>query len=239
MATNAAVQLNPPGPKLIAPVWHTVLLAALFLSLTVMGAIFQHIAQTHPGQLQQHQHVVPLYLSLIAMEWGLVCYVRAGLRKTGTRMSELVGERWTSAKYIIRDVALGVGLWALWGSLEMVGSRWFAPSHAASIQPLLPKSLVELLLWIALSASAGICEEIVFRGYFQEQFKRLTGSALAGVALQAVLFGVGHGYQGTQATIKIAALGALYGLLAMWRKSLRPCMIAHAWTDIFSGLITR
>jgi len=34
----------------------------------------------------------------------------------------------------------------------------------------------------------------------------------------------------------IAALGALLGLLAVWRKSLRPGMFAHALTDAVSGL---
>lgn len=29
--------------------------------------------------------------------------------------------------------------------------------------------------------------------------------------------------------------GALYGSLALWRKSLRPGMMAHAWSDILSG----
>ncbi len=38
--------------------------------------------------------------------------------------------------------------------------------------------------------------------------------------------------------ITITVYGALFGLLAWWRRSLRPGMIAHAWTDIFSGVIS-
>jgi hypothetical protein len=34
---------------------------------------------------------------------------------------------------------------------------------------------------------------------------------------------------------KITTLGALYGSLAPWRKSLRPGMMAHAWSDILNG----
>jgi hypothetical protein len=34
-------------------------------------------------------------------------------------------------------------------------------------------------------------------------------------------------------------LGLLYGLLAWWRKSLRPGIVAHAWSDIFGGWIER
>ena len=42
------------------------------------------------------------------------------------------------------------------------------------------------------------------------------------------------------ATIRLrltAIYGALFTLLALWRKSLRPGMIAHAWTDIVGGLL--
>jgi len=31
--------------------------------------------------------------------------------------------------------------------------------------------------------------------------------------------------------------GAMFGLLAMWRKSLRPGMMAHAWHDAFQGIV--
>lgn len=32
---------------------------------------------------------------------------------------------------------------------------------------------------------------------------------------------------------------AIFGLLALWRKSLRAGMIAHAWSDIFGVIIFR
>lgn len=55
--------------SLIAPVWHTVLLICIFLGVTLSGALFQRHAQSTSGVLQQHPNVVPLYLSLIAVEW--------------------------------------------------------------------------------------------------------------------------------------------------------------------------
>jgi membrane protease YdiL (CAAX protease family) len=39
-----------------------------------------------------------------------------------------------------------------------------------------------------------------------------------------------------EACVKIAIFGMLYGLLALWRGSLRPGMIAHAGSDILSGI---
>jgi membrane protease YdiL (CAAX protease family) len=83
-----------------------------------------------------------------------------------------------------------------------------------------------------MSMTAGFCEELVFRGYFQKQFLALTRSAAFAVLAQAVLFGICHWYQGVKQVILISALGALYGILAQWRKSLRPGMISHAWSDV-------
>jgi len=47
---------------------------------------------------------------------------------------------------------------------------------------------------------------------------------------------VGHSYEGAWAVAKITAYGILFGLLAAWRRSLRPGMLAHAWSDIFAAV---
>jgi hypothetical protein len=79
-------------PKLVAPPWHTVLFVALFLALTLGGAIFQRKALAHPAMLPQHPNLVPLYLSLIFLEWGLFFFVwKGGLRRSGTRLRDLIG----------------------------------------------------------------------------------------------------------------------------------------------------
>jgi hypothetical protein len=108
--------------------------------------------------------------------------------------------------------------------------------HAASIQTLLPRRATEIFLWVGVSISAGICEELVFRGYLQRQFEAFTHSRWIALILQAALFGLSHGYQGIEACMKIAVFGGLYGLVALSRGSLRPGMMAHAWGDILSGI---
>jgi membrane protease YdiL (CAAX protease family) len=238
MATIAVVPgMESSSPKLVAPRWHTVLFIALFLALTLSGALFQREARSQPGRLLQHPHVVPLYLSLIAMEWGLFFYVwKGGLRRSGTKLRELIGGSWQSAKNVAVDASLALGLWTVWMIVEKGWDRWLGPGHAASIQTFLPRRAVEILLWVGVSVSAGICEEVVFRGYFQRQFEAFTRSKWIALFLQAALFGISHGYQGLEACLKIAIFGALYGLLALWRRSLRPGMIAHAGSDILSGI---
>ena len=65
----------------------------------------------------------------------------------------------------------------------------------------------------------------------------LTKSATAGILLSAAIFGAAHAYQGFRMTILIAVYGAMFGLLAHWRGSVRPGMIAHAWQDSLNGVL--
>jgi membrane protease YdiL (CAAX protease family) len=237
MATIAVTTNDPLTPKLVAPPLHTALLITLFLGLAMGGAFFQRHAQSQLQMPQQHREVVPLYISLIAMEWGLVIYVwRGGLRKTGPKLGELIGGKWANVKDVLVDCGLAIGLWAVWMLFEMAWNRWLGPEHAASIQTYLPERALEIVLWVGVSISAGFCEELVFRGYFQRQFEAFTRSRWIALLLQAVLFGIAHGYQGVEACAKIACFGVLYSLLALWHKSLRPGMIAHAGSDILSGI---
>jgi membrane protease YdiL (CAAX protease family) len=236
MATTAVTPgIESSGPQLVAPRWHSVLFVALFLTLTLSGAFFQWEARSQPGRALEHPHVVPLYLSLIAGEWGLFCYMRGGLRRSGTKLRELTGGRWHGLN-IALDASLAIGLWTGWKIVAKTWDRWLGFGHAASIQSFLPRHGVEILLWIGLSVSAGVCEEAIFRGYFQKQFEVLLRSKWIALISQAILFGISHGYQGLEACLKIALFGALYGLFALWRESLLPGMIAHAGGDILSGI---
>jgi len=227
---------NPAMTPAVASARHTTILTAIFLGLAVMGAVSQR-AGTHPGSAPSPPPVLPLYISLMAGEWGLFLYVwRAGLRRRGTSLLELVGGEWGSAQAVLRDALLAVGLWG--GTVLLLAGmeRVLHTGQAAPISGFLPRRPVEMGLWVLLSLSAGFCEELIFRGYFMRQFAAWTRSRWIGLLLQALLFGVSHGYQGVAACIRITVFGVLFGLMAMWRRSLRPGMMAHALTDILGGI---
>src|SRR6202011_577696 len=238
MSTIAvAPAIKSSSPELVAARWRTVLFVALFLALALGGAFFQREARSQPGMMLQHPNVVPLYLSLIAMEWGLFFYVwKGGLRRSGTKLRDLIGGRWQSLTDVAIDATLALGLWTVWTVVEKGWEHWLGPAHAASIQTFLPRRGAEVLLWVGVSVSAGICEEVVFRRYFQRQFEVFTRSKWIALFLQAALFGISHGDQGVEACVKIAISCSLYGLLSLWRGRLRPGMIAHAGSDILSGI---
>ena len=45
--------------------------------------------------------------------------------------------------------------------------RWTGSDHASSVARLKPHGIAESVLWVLLSISAGISEELVFRGYLR------------------------------------------------------------------------
>ncbi len=237
MTTAVRDEIIPSRPRPVAPVWHTTVLIAFCLALSAAGALFQRTRGASGATPTARPALAPLYLSLIAGEWGLFLYVaRGGLRRTGTRARELIGGHWRSRGEFLRDLGLGLALWGSWILVGVTWTRVLGPSHAAAVPQLLPRGGLEVPLWVALSASAGICEEFVFRGYFQRQFQALTGSRWLSVIAQGALFGISHAYQGAAACARITVYGMMFGLVAAWRGSLRPGMIAHAWTDVAAGL---
>jgi len=236
MTTDANLTSRLSGRPLIAPAWHTIVFIAIFVGLSVAGGFFQHAAKQHPQAAVPRANAVPSYVSVLISEWLLVFYVRMGVHKRGVRLRDLVGGRWATPKEAMKDIALGAGLWAVWIGLmnpHILGGG----TNAA--QELLPQGILESLVWIPLALSAGFCEELAFRGYLQKQFQAIAGSSALAVLFQAIVFGVGHLYEGVGAATRITLFGALFGLLAAWRKSLRPGMIAHAWSDIFGVIIFR
>ncbi len=230
----AAGDLSP-----VASYRHTAILVTILLAIAVAGALFQLGGAAPEAAPAHHPEVVPLYLSLLVADWALLFYAwRIGLKPHGVRLRDLIGGRWSGWTAVVRDLALAGGLWLVWSEVERAADLWFPPGHARSITSFLPRGPVEVALFVLLSLSAGFCEEVVFRGYLQRQLAAITRSRPAGVVLQALIFGVSHGYQGLAQVARITVFGLLFGALALWRKSLRPGIAAHAWTDIWSGWLS-
>jgi len=65
----------------------------------------------------------------------------------------------------------------------------------------------------------------------------VANSAPAGIVLAAALFGAAHSYLGLSQAMQIEFLGTLSGILATWRRSVRPGMIAHTLQDLLGAVI--
>lgn len=234
MATPESVPKTPAERALIAPIWHTVILIVVLVGLAIVQAYQQTSLETfHP------QSRLPLYLSMIVFELTLLGYVwLLGLRARRVRLRDLIGGKWNSIEDVGRDVGIALGFWAIvWCVLlaleKILGTN---PTGIKAVGVLLPQGVAEIVAWVILAATAGFCEEVIFRGYFQRQFYALTGKSELAIVLQALIFGAAHIYQGVKGALTIAIYGAMFGVLAVARKSLRPGIIQHASQDIFWGL---
>jgi hypothetical protein len=230
--------------RLIAPLWHTAIILALLLGISAINAVTHHFAGALPHQAgAQHRSHFIMYGATLIWEWVLFAGVYWGLRLRRTPLRQLLGVRRQGAVEVWTDVAIAVGFW--FASLLVLGAIGFllrfAHLHPEDIRGIVsqmaPASAGELTLWIALSISAGICEELIFRGYLQQQFTALTRHIWLGIVISAVFFGLAHAYEGTSGMLLIMVYGAFFGILAHLRRSLRAGMFAHAWQDSVSGIV--
>jgi membrane protease YdiL (CAAX protease family) len=182
-------------------------------------------------------HPVRLYLVSALLEWFMFALVVAGARSSGTSINALLGSPWQSRRQILRDVGIAAAFWiASMALLWLLSLIWhFSPD--SNVLSILPHGIVEVIAWIGLAVTAGICEETIFRGYLQRQFIAVTQSAPAGILLSAAIFGVSHAYEGLRMVLPIGLYGVMFGILSHWRRSIRPGMIAHAWHDALIGIV--
>jgi membrane protease YdiL (CAAX protease family) len=99
---------------------------------------------------------------------------------------------------------------------------------------------------LPIAAFVAVWEETIFRGFILGRFRAsipvqdtpeaiLRRDTLA-VALTALCFGAGHGYQGGLGLLQTTMAGLGLGALVVWRKSIWPAIGAHFAIDAF-GLL--
>ena len=180
-----------------------------------------------------------LYGRILFFELLFLAIVVVGVRLRRVSLETIFGKRWQSAGEVFRDLGLGVCLLVLStivGS-ALAGHGGRTPDEA--ILYMIPRTSLELALWMAVSLAAGICEEAIFRGYLQRQFSVLTRNAPVGIILAAAAFGASHLYQGFRRAAVIAVAAVVFGWFAHWRKTVRPGMVAHTLQDAVAPFLLR
>jgi membrane protease YdiL (CAAX protease family) len=107
--------------------------------------------------------------------------------------------------------------------------------HALStVAELLPRDRNDLSGFVALSITAGICEEILFRGLLPWYLAPLAG-VWGGQGLALIVFTTAHLYLGVTASLRAGLAGAACAGLYLWSGSLVPGMLLHAALDVAAG----
>lgn len=228
MASPALSGFSAEEHRPIASPWHTLLILLLQAMLSYRAMV--HASEMQGGNFDRIQ----IYTRTISFEWLMFGLVILGVRRHGTSILTVVGDRWRSVGHALQHLGIGVlFLFATVTFTSLLGGH----AHGNSAQYLMPQGHTETWMWIVLSISAGFCEEALFRGYLQRQFIALTKNVPAGILLSAAAFGGAHAYQGWHQVIQIGTLGLMGGVLAHLCKNVRPGMIAHALQDTLAMFV--
>ncbi len=236
IATMAPAPMASPKKLLAAP-RHTLTLFLIVTALTVAG-IWNASKHVTANQVVDATSMIKNDLIMIGMLWLWVWFVYKGMQDHGRSILEFFDFKSFTPLKFVSDCAYGALALALIYGCSIVVHHVF-PSHASpSNNPLLtstPEGLLGIAAWLGVSISAGISEEIVFRGYLQRQLTLMTGNVVIAILAQGILFGIGHAYEGLSSVLAIVVHGVILGMLATWRGNIRAGIVEHAGWDILAG----
>jgi hypothetical protein len=103
------------------------------------------------------------------------------------------------------------------------------------VQRLLPSSRAEWPGFVPLAITAGICEEVLFRGFVLWALSQVLPDFWQAAFAQALLFGLAHAYQGPRGVFLTFIVGAFLTGVVWISGSLWPAMLVHALLDLNAG----
>lgn len=185
------------------------------------------------------------YRGTIVMLWVLALAVVAVWLASGRPLAEL-GLRAPPAPFFIGGMALAIAASiALAAQVIVVRRSPKAQDDVARqieghgrVKDFLPATTEELRTFRALSFTAGVAEEIIFRGFMIWGFAHWVHPALA-AALSLAIFVAAHLYQESfGALLRVAMIGLVLTLFVMLSGSLWPAILVHIAVDLSSGEVT-
>ncbi len=179
-----------------------------------------------------------LYASTMAFQWFAVAVVAWRAWAHGFTASQLGLTIHGRTRTLVASIVGAATIAALqWLNLRRVGR---IPVEArgslqAIAERILPQSTVELLPYLALAITAGLCEELLYRGFAMAVLAHLGLQAWAVVLLSSVLFGLAHSYQGRGGILMTLLIGLILGTSRIAYDSLVPAIFWHSAVDVVAG----
>jgi membrane protease YdiL (CAAX protease family) len=216
----------------------------ILLIFLVLGVIVPWRGRKRLQQLMAKPRVesgerLSLYFSTIAFQWiaAAVAAWRAWAHGyTATQLGLAIPGRFGLLAITVCGAALIVTL--QWLNLRRMG-RSASPLRGplqALAERILPQSTKELISFLALALTAGVCEEFLYRGFAMAVIGK-TGLPTGVVILSsAILFGLAHLYQGRAGFMSTMVLGILFGISRAALGSLLPVIAWHVGVDVVAGM---
>lgn len=234
MHSSSPPPLPDEATKPIAHWTHTLALVFILALTTIFG-------RARAASIPANASHLLSYSTSMLLEWLLLGAVIAGIyRRRGFFLTALGNRANTNAQ----SLALGAVVYLLgFMAIAIVGViiALTPLAHQRNIDyvlAMLPRTSLDFLFWFGVSLTAGICEELIFRGYLLQQFTAWTHRPIASIILCALLFGSVHLYEGLGAILPLAALAVVYGFVVRhFKGDLRAVIVAHTLQDFLVGFI--
>lgn len=207
------------------------LVAYLALVLPVVGRSRYRLLQ-QSADLEPTLRVAA-YRSSIRRQWLLVGLALAVLLVAGAPLED-VGLR--PSGRLLPELLPGLAMLLLFGVLLALLLRLRPPVRARVLRPvaaLLPVTPEERRAFVGVAITAGIAEEVVFRGFVLVYLTDVASLPLAAAMLvSALVFGLAHTYQGLVGVLLTGLAGYwLAGLYVLTGSLLLPAVV-HALVDL-------
>ena len=215
----------------------------IWLIFFVLGLILPWRGRVRMKRLLTMPRVGPmerlaLYASTIAFQWFAVAVVAWRTWAHGFTAAQLGLTIQGRTRILVASIFGAATIAALqWLNLRRVGR---IPVEARGpvqtmAERILPQSTVELLPYLALAITAGLCEEFLYRGFAMAVLAKIGLQAWTVVVLSSVLFGLAHSYQGRGGMVMTLLIGLLLGTSRIAYGSLVPAIFWHSAVDVVAG----
>ena len=181
---------------------------------------------------------VATYRGIIALEWVLVAVLLGWWLAEGRGLAAVglvpaaAGRQWLAVGAGLILAAAMVVQWIV--VVRRPQSLAELRARIGDLEVMTPRNRTEARTFDLLSLTAGICEEILYRGILLTLVADLVGTWPA-VVITSVIFGLGHAYQGAAGIVKTGGVGLLMAVLTVFSGSIFVPMLLHVALDLCSG----
>ena len=189
----------------------------------LLAQAIQYFAPTTKLQNQDIAGLVMIWL----VGFGLLAIVKWG----EYHPLASIGFKSISVQEILLAIILGIALSLLVPVLSWLSSQ-FLPSDGGGIQELTANTSWGLILFGVLTA--GIVEELLYRGYMLERLYTATGKFWAAILISLAAFVLPHTFSWNTAHVigVVLPLGLILSGLYVWKRNLIFNMIIHLMIDL-------
>ncbi|WP_245683468.1 CPBP family intramembrane glutamic endopeptidase [Pseudotamlana agarivorans] len=184
--------------------------------IPILAFIISMVLLTVPLGLNQFQTILPIFIVIVAsvLEFG----------KSGFKFLGFKSKRFNVFNLLILAPMVALGLFLLYFYILIPVITHFTkqPLDFSHFEALKGNGEILLSMLLLIWTSVAFGEEMIFRGYFMNQFVKFFGesrwSIIGNILFFGVLFGWVHSYQGLTGQIITGLVGMLLAIIFYFRK---------------------